>query len=114
MEKLPVMAGTVGEGTAREFYSYCKIYGEIPTIEEILKNPEICKMGDEPSMHYALAGLVSHHMTLENADVLIEFLGRMAIDFQVVALRSAMAKDNVIKKATGYRKWVARNAHELL
>jgi hypothetical protein len=114
LRKLPVLAGTIGQGAAREFYPYCQIFGEICTIEEILADPENCVFGDEPSMHYALMGLVSHHMTEKNANTLIKFLLRLEIDFQVVALRSAIARNRKIRQSTEISKWIARNAQELL
>ncbi len=40
IEKLPLIMGAVGEGAGREFYSFCQIYKELITVEEILLNPE--------------------------------------------------------------------------
>jgi hypothetical protein len=112
--KLPLLAGTIGQGAAREFFSYTKIFGEIPTIEQILSNPEDCLFGPEPSMHYALSGLVAHNMNANNADTLMKFIVRLGIDFQVVTLRAAIAKDNEIRKQAAVKQWVIRNVQELL
>jgi hypothetical protein len=114
IEKLPILAGTVGQGSGREFYSYTKIYGEIPTIEQILGDPEHVQFGPEPSMHYALSGLVAHHMRAANADILTKFIRRLAIDFQVVTLRSAIARDPEIRKQQEVKAWIVKNAAELL
>jgi len=114
ISKLAVLAGTIGEGGAREFFSYTKIFGEIPTIGQIMNDPENVRFGNEPSMHYALAGLISHHMTPSNADSLIKFVSRLEIDFQVITLRAAIIRDREIKNSTGVRDWVRKNAQELL
>jgi len=114
ISKIAILAGTVGEGAARTFFSYSKIFEKIPTIAQILANPSTVEFGDEPSMQYALAGLIGHRMTANNADPLIDFISRLGIDFQVSTLRSAIARDSSIKKATNVRKWIAHNALELV
>jgi hypothetical protein len=112
--KLPVLAGTVGNGAGREFYSYTKIYGEIPTLEQILADPRRVPFGAEPSMHYALSGLVGYHMKPANADTLMQFLCRLDIDFQVVTLRTAIAKDAEVRKARSVSEWITKNVKELM
>jgi hypothetical protein len=114
LTKLPLLAGTVGQGAAREFYAYTQIYGQIPTIEQILSDPERVAFGPEPSMHYALSGLVAYHMKAHNADILVKFIRRLGIDFQVVTLRSAITKDPEVKKAQEVKNWIVKNAQELL
>jgi hypothetical protein len=114
MRKLATMAGTVGEGAARQFFAYTEIFEHIPTIEQILDDPEFCQLGDEPSMHFALMGLISHHMKAENADPLIKFLNRMDIDMQVCAIRAGVANDRAVKKTQNFKRWIAVNGDELL
>lgn len=114
VHKLPVMAGTVGEGAARQFFSYTEVYDHIPTIEQILEDPTGCRLGEEPSMHYALMGLISHHMNEHNADKLINFLTRMDVDFQAVSIRAGIAKDRGIRKTSAYKKWISYNADEMM
>jgi hypothetical protein len=112
--KLATMAGTIGAGPAREFFSHCQIYESIPTLDQIIQAPDTCQFGDEPSMHYALAGLVSHHLNSSNAKPLFVFLERLAADFQVTCIRSAIARDKSIKKLPEFRDWYKLKAEELV
>ena len=112
-EKLPLLSGTIGEGMAREFHAFSEIYGDIPTIEQIIRNPSETEIATEPSVQYALAGMVSSYMDKSNARPLMTFLGRMAIDFQVIALRAALAKDINLKNEAAIREWIASNSREL-
>jgi hypothetical protein len=112
--KLPILAGTVGVGMSRDFFSYCQIYDKIPTLKEILADPVNVSFGDEPSMQFALAGLVGQKMNFDNADPLIQFIARLGIEFQVSTLRSAIARDPGIKKAKNVRTWISSNAEEFL
>jgi hypothetical protein len=112
-EKLPLLAGAVGEGMAREMFAFFKIYGEIPTIGDILAKPESITIAEEPSIQYALSGLVGYHLSINNVDKLMKFLSRLNIDYQVITLRSAIARDPNIKKSEAVKDWIRVNASEL-
>ena len=112
--KLPALTGTIGDGAGRTFFSYCQIFEQIPTFEEILADPKGVSFGEEPSMQYALSGMVGQRMEPKTADACIDFITRMSIDFQVATLRSSIARDPEVKKAENLRKWLAKNAEELL
>ena len=111
--KMPILCGTIGDGAARNFFSYCKIFDQIPTLDQILANPASVSFGDEPSIHFALAGLVGHRMNANNADPLVNFITRLGIDFQVTALRSAIARDYKIRQEKNVAKWITQNSKEL-
>jgi len=111
--KLPLLAGTVGEGMGREFFAYTKVYKQIPTIQEIIRNPMAVQLTREPSLQHALAGLVAHHMTIENSDALMHFVCRLEIDFQGIVLRAAIAKDVRVMETLEVKKWIKTHAKEL-
>jgi hypothetical protein len=113
-KKIPLLTGTVGEGAGQEFFSYCQIFKTLCTIEQILADPEYVRFGDDPSVHYALSGLIAHHMDEHNADDLMIFLRRLAIDFQVITLRAAIAKNGKLKNSKSVQQWIVHNADEML
>jgi len=122
MVKLPLLTGAVGDGAGREFFSYTKIYGEIPTLTEIIKDPENCHFGDDPSMQHALSGLIGFHMDGKNANQLCKFVQRLEIDFQALTFRAVLRREKAfkirgamsIRKSTGLIKWLANNAEEIV
>ena len=112
-EKLPILAGTVGQGAGREFLTYLKVYTKIPTVPQILGDPERIAFGDETSMHCALASMVAQAMDASNAATLAKFINRLEVDFQAVAYKAAIARDYKIRKVPCIREWVTRNAAQL-
>jgi len=116
LDKLAVLAGTTGEGSARQFLAYNEIYAnpDFPTLERILEDPKQCRLGDDPSIQFAVANMVSYHMNEKNANKLIEFMYRLDIDHQVNCMRSAVASNREIKKTEGYGGWIAKHSDELL
>jgi hypothetical protein len=113
-EKLPLLAGTVGEAAAMEFYNYTELFSGIPTLDEIIQDPTGCILGAEKGVHYALSGMVGAGMNVDNAGPLTKFMTRLDIDFQVVTFRNAISRDRKIGRDDEIKKWIANNAHELL
>jgi hypothetical protein len=112
--KLPLLAGTVGHGAARMFYSFCEVFGRLPDIKEIIADPVNCSLPSEISVYHAAAGLVSHHITKDNAAPLIKFLDRMPADLQTVTLRNAIKRDDELRSVKEILTWAAMNTKELI
>lgn len=109
--KLPLLAGCIGEGEARQFFAFTQI--RVPTIQQIMSNPMNIAISNEPGTQYALAGLVGHHLNKTSAKQLMPFISRLTIDFQVLCLRAAIARDRTVKNADTVKSWIAVNAEEL-
>lgn len=111
--KLPVLAGVVGDGAARNFLTFTKVYDRIPTLEQILADPEHVSFGDDPSMQYALSGMLADKIDVDNADILVRFIQRLEIDFQLITLRSGIRRDPKLQVTQGIKDWFRLNNQEL-
>ena len=110
---LPMLAGTVGEGVAREFLGFCKIFQNLPQIPQIIANPEEVAVPTEPSILFALTGSISHNATTDNLDALILFVERLPIEFQVVCLRETIRRNKSLMGHAAIQKWIAKSATDL-
>lgn len=112
-DKRPLLAGTISEGMAAEFMGFCKIYKTLPTVADILKNPEGIKMPEEPSQMYALSGSIANHCEAGQIEPLMKFVNRMNLEFQVITLQELMKRKREMVKAPPVMEWISRNAKEL-
>lgn len=110
---LPMLAGTLSEGVAREFIGFCKIYQNLPRIEQIVANPEGTTVPTEPSILFALTGSISHNANQENFGALITFVERLPIEFQVVCLRETVRRNKTMMGHAAIQKWIAKSATDL-
>ena len=110
---LPMLAGTVSEGVAREFLNFCKHFTTLPKISEIVDSPDSIEVPDEPSILYALTGALSHNASMDNFDQLMKFIKRMPLEFQVVCLRETIRRNKAMLAHGAVQKWIASNATEL-
>lgn len=112
--KLAVMSGTIGEGMAREFFGFCSIFESLPTIEEFIRAPESVVISQEPSIRYAISGLLAHHIDETNVDKLIVAVNRLPMEFQVITLVPVLKRIPKLVRDPSVRKWVSTNAQDLI
>ena len=109
-EEMALYAGTISEGVTREFVSFCKIYDDLPKMDEIIAKPDSVKMPDEPSILYALSGSLAHNSKAITFDKIVTFIKRMPVEFQVVTMRETVRRNPAIKSHEGFRNWVTQSA----
>lgn len=107
---LALISGIIGKGAAREFIEYCDVYGEIKTIEEILKNPEDIEIKNRPDIKYAYAGYVASKIEPKNAAQLMKFINRLPVEFQIVTLSNAVKAKPAIVQVPEIQDWVMKYA----
>ena len=109
-ELLPMLAGTISEGVAREFIGFCKIYTDLPTIDQIVAAPKTVKVPSEPSICYALTGSIAHNANSTNADALMEYVVRLSVEFQVVCIREMVRRNKPLMANKSVQAWIAKTA----
>jgi hypothetical protein len=112
-DALPMLAGTVSEGIAREFISFCRIYQDLPTPIQITQNPETLKVPDSPSILFALTGSIANNANDDNIGQLMKYVKRLPIEFQVVCLRETVRRTPELNKHKAVREWISTTAHDL-
>ena len=109
---LPMLAGVISEGVAREFLNFCKIFSSLPKIESIIASPTGIDMPSEPSVLYAITGAIGYNATMDNFGSLMKFIERMPLEFQVVCLRETVRRNKAITGHPSVQKWTASTAME--
>jgi hypothetical protein len=112
--KKPLLAGCIGVGAAREFFAYTQVFQQLPDFEQIIRDPDSVHLSSEPSVQYAVAGMIGTKMNESNADPCITFLGRLGADFQVTALRQAIAHTPALFNHKSVKEWRKFNTKALI
>lgn len=112
--KMALLAGTIGAGVASDFSAFCEIYQDLPSIEQIIANPESFNIVDQPNIKYALSGLIASHIDGSNIEPLFKAIERLPIEFQVITLQGSIKKNQTILGCDSVKKWLSANARNLL
>lgn len=107
---LPMLAGTISEGVAREFLGFCRIYSNLPRLSDILANPISIPVPVEPAVRYALTGSLAHNTNHSNVANVMQFVTRMPVEFQVIFLREVLRQDHTLKSNPTVIAWISKNA----
>jgi hypothetical protein len=95
------VAGAISPEVASEFFGWREIFKDIPTLEEIVSNPEKAKHSKEPSFMYAVTGMLesaikSDSKVLEPALI---YCRKNQPDFRMILLGGVKSAGPKAKKA---------------
>lgn len=107
---MQLVGGDIGDKGASELFAYLKVADELPTIDEILKDPSGCKCPKELSAAYAATQMCVHFAKPENIDKLWTFAERFPKELQVSACRSLVDRGGgVLINSQALNKWIMAN-----
>lgn len=102
-----LIAGCVGEGAAGEFFTFQATWGRCPSIDGILLDPAGSPVPDDVGLQYAVASALATRSTVDNWERVLGYLKRMPSDFNVFAVRSAVARLPVLQQTMAFTQWSA-------
>ena len=113
-DHLPLLAGTIGEGAANQFLAYCEVYGDLISFADIVADPMGSEVPYEPSVLYALTGMIGEYTNTTNIDTVMKFINRLPLEFQVLTMRNILPKDPGITTTPAWQGWISLNAQEFM
>ena len=110
----PDITGAIGPGAGLEFISFCSIYKELPTIKDILKDPTKVNVSDEPSVLFAITGMLANEADPNTFDKLMEYVLRMPMEFQVITMQRAFMRNPTIATCQSWEDWLDSRADDVM
>jgi hypothetical protein len=110
---IPVLCGILGTGAGREFAAYLQEEENLIPFEKIMDNPKNIAIPEAKSTQYALAMMVAYQVTEKNMAKVMQFLTRMFIDLQVIAIRVMLRRNPQLQSHNSLDQWLLENGREL-
>lgn len=101
--------GYIGTGTAAEFVAFLRVAEQLPTYEDIVKDPKKTPVPDRPDANYATMQLVAHRIDPKTTKPAFVYLQRMGKEFQVAALKTIMRRVPEIVQHPDFVAWIKDN-----
>lgn len=100
----------VGAGPAGEFKSYMEAL-DLPSLDEVLKDPKRCHIPTKPGSKYAMASMLSRFADRKNLAAIMVYIGRQQFgrDFETVCVLDAINRDNSMCDSNAWIEWANRN-----
>jgi hypothetical protein len=112
-DEFELIKGTVGEGAAAEFSGFVRQIKDLPTIDQVLLDPDSTKLPSNPSAQYAMVTALDGKATTGNIARIMKYVERMPVEFQTVFVRSAIRRDSKLTGTASYVNWGLKNASVL-
>jgi hypothetical protein len=109
-----LIAGSVGDGAAAEFAGFLKIYRDLPNPDYVLMKPDAAEVPKDPAVLYALVGALSERVNEGNFERFNQYIGRIKPEFQVLAMRDALIRNQKLVSTKAFADWAAVNANFVL
>lgn len=111
-------AGAVGEGAAVEFSAFLQLWSELPSIDQLLIDPDSVKIPSKPATLYAIAGAVAFRATTQNFGRIAKWVQRLDDEgkgeFAVLTIRDIMQRMPAVTQSTAFVKLATGSLGELI
>ena len=113
-EEFELIKGTIGEGASAEFSAFVRLIKDLPSVDQILLDPEGTRVPDNPAARFALSTALDTKTTVTNIARVMKYVERMPIEFQVVYMRSALRRDTKLNSTKTFMDWGIKHQEVLL
>lgn len=110
-----ILGGELGLGEATKFWAFCQLFGKLPDIDDLLKNPSTAKTDYPIDVQYALVVAIANRMDVTTLSAALEYIDRIGPDLTALAFRLAVKRDPSIVDPSNktFQQWAIKN-QELL
>ncbi|MDF2534115.1 MAG: hypothetical protein K0R18_272 [Bacillales bacterium] len=104
----PMVAATIGEGTAVSFKAFAKTYGSLPDVNKIMDGEKV-EVQNKPDIMYALSAALSSRVAkakdqqLKNLTV---FTMTLPKEFAVLTMRDMLRVEGIKEKVMTFKEWI--------
>jgi hypothetical protein len=97
--------GSAGEAFATEYCAFLKMYRELPSIDEIILNPDNSPVSADPCTQYATSVALANKMSDQNISSIITYLERMEPEVSIACMKAAISRNGMLAKTRPFILW---------
>ncbi len=107
------LEGTVGPSATTELVAFLRLFRDLPSIDEILLNPDSAPLPGEPSAQIAIATALGRVLSDHSISKGMQYLDRMPTEMRVLAIRDAAARNRGITHTPEFVRFGVEHAEVL-
>ena len=114
--RLPLYSGCVGEAAAVEFVGFLDIMERIPSIDEVLMDPDGAEVPEaqDVAVLYALTAALAKKATKENVAKVFQYLKRLPEEFGGFCAKAMLGRDKNLGRTKAFTAYAVNNQDVLL
>lgn len=106
-KKMPLYVGTMTPEKAVAFVSFTKVFSEIPTLAEVMNNPEGCRIPLDPSSCWATICSLMQTIDKDNIEKLSIYIERFDMTNKILFYKSMMTRNQSLRTHPAFIKAMA-------
>ena len=103
-----LLSGTITPGIAMEFYQFTKVFKDLININEILRDPENCRIPTDNSIKWATVTHMMDSVTDKNFSQVSVYADRFDLSFRILFYRSILIQKPNLRNHPDFGKIVGR------
>lgn len=104
-----VLSGELGIGEATKFWAFCNLFGKLPDIDQLLKDPDNATTNFSLDVQYALIVAIANRLDDKNFGNALKYIDRIGPDFTTLAVKLGTKHKPDLRKSDEYKKWIIKN-----
>ncbi len=105
---LYLITSFIGTVVGNEFFAYLDIFTDLPTVDEVLKNPTTAKVPREASGIWAINTALARRANRDNADALFAYFARMEKMFEISAIKDVLRANKEIQNCSALTQHILK------
>lgn len=102
--------GVLGEGVGIEFMGFLKLYLSLPSVDEILLDPDHVQLVDQPQTMYAVAAALGRRTDVKSFGNAIKYMERLPVEFNFMMVMNAVHRDTSLQTTRAFSQWATRHS----
>jgi hypothetical protein len=107
--RVEAIAGEVGKEAAADFEAWLRVYGRIPDLDKIEKDPENTPVPDAINEQHCIMMGISVRLNEKNFEAYHTYLKRLPKEFCTLAVKLAYKRDKGLTKSPAFGAWAIEN-----
>lgn len=103
-KKIPLFAGTIGAGTAVDFVQFTKVFHDLPSINDILRDPNNAKVPDDLNAKWAMVTTILEHLEEKTYVPLFAYVDRYDVSLKIMFYRAALVQIPTLRSHAAFAK----------
>lgn len=105
--------GAVGQAEGHSFISYLKLYTQLESLDNILREPEKAILPNELAAQYAMLSVVAKNTNTSNADSIMKYVNRFDLEQQYIYLKEIQGRNASLLVQPDIRELMQKTSQEL-
>lgn len=106
---IEAVQGIMGPG-AGQYFAFVKLEQEMPSYEDIVKNPDKVKVPQKPDAQMLVCYTLAHHLKMADADPVLKYVERMPKEFAVTFATTACRRQPQLVMHKAFNAWAKENS----